>query len=292
VRGGNNVDWLYTKRSILQGTVAQDIRSLDDFDVIYTELSELLKSNATSWLFIQQMTHRHTLVLWANVQQNSRQHWLANYAMTATVADIVKRKRATLILHTPTDPAYLDWAKALGVKCIQTWLAFPFLGCKSTATKRHIPAIAGRQWKLSADRSEFDKLFKEAANSGIMVFEQADDCDVRLSKVSAACVLKLIPIMLKDDSTFWRAVTFGGKDCSIYAVAPIALDNEALILLVNVAGSNWTKFRHTWLQAWRSWAEKTREFWDEEILRERFKDEVGLLLPDSLVPIHHFPLIA
>jgi hypothetical protein len=34
-----------------------------------------------------------------------------------------------------------------------------------------------------------------------------------------------------------------------------------------------------------------REFWDERILRERFKDEVGLALPQDLTPIHHFCLL-
>jgi hypothetical protein len=63
------MNWLYTKRSILQGTVQQDIQSLDRFDVIYVELAELLHSNAKSWLFVQRMTSQHKLVLWVNVQQ-------------------------------------------------------------------------------------------------------------------------------------------------------------------------------------------------------------------------------
>jgi hypothetical protein len=53
------MNWLYTKRSILQGTVQQDIQSLDRFNVIYVELAELLHSNSKSWLFVQRMTSQH-----------------------------------------------------------------------------------------------------------------------------------------------------------------------------------------------------------------------------------------
>jgi hypothetical protein len=212
------MNWLYTKRSILQGTVQQDIQSLDRFDVIYVELAELLHSNAKSWLFVQRMTSQHKLVLWANVQQDSRSHWLAHFAMASTVADTVRRKKASLILHTPTDPIYLDWASKLGAKCIQTWLAFPF--ARQFEKVKRAPAVAGKQWRLTANGSAFDELLKEVANSGIMVFGQNDDADARLSKLAAASSLKHIPIMLKDESTFWRTVTLGGKDCSIYASVP------------------------------------------------------------------------
>jgi len=283
------MNWLYTKRSILQGTVQQDIQSLDKFDVIYVELGELLQSNSRSRLFVQKMTSHHKLVLWANVQQDSRPHWLAHFAMASTVADIVRRKKAGLILHTPTDPIYLDWASELGAKCIQTWLAFPF--ARQSGTVRRAPAIAGKQWRLTANGSAFDELLKETANSGIMVFGQNDDADARLSKLAAAISFKHIPIMLKDESTFWRTVTLGRKDCSVYASVPIALDEDAMTLLANAAMRNWKKFRRTWLQAWASWTEKMREFWDEQILRERFKDEVGLVLPQNLTPIHHLYLL-
>jgi hypothetical protein len=284
------VNWLYTKRSILQGTVQQDIESLDRFDVIYVELAELLRSNVKSWLFLQRMTNHHKLVLWANVQQDSNSHWLAYFAMASTVADIVRRRQASLILHTPTDPIYLDWARKLGAKCIQTWLAFPF--ARQFGKVRRAPAIAGKQWRLTANGSAFDELLKEAANSGIMVFGQNDDADARLGKLAAASSLKHIPIMLKDESTFWRTLTLGRKDYSIYASVPIALDEDAMTLLTNTAVKSWRKFRRTWLQAWSSWAEKMREFWDEQILRERFADEVELILPDDLTPIHHFYLQA
>ena len=283
------MNWLYTKRSILQGTVQQDIESLDRFDVIYVELAELLRSNVKSWLFLQRMTNHHKLVLWANVQQDSSSHWLAYFAMASTVADIVRRKKASLILHTPTDPIYLDWARKLGAKCIQTWIAFPF--ARQFGKVRRAPAIAGKQWRLTANGSAFDELLKEAANSGIMVFGRNDDADARLSKLAAASSLKHIPIMLRDESTFWRTVTLGRKDCSIYASVPIALDEDAMTLLTNIAVKSWRKFRRTWLQAWSSWAEKMREFWDEQILRERFADEVELILPDDLTPIHHFYLL-
>jgi len=283
------VNWLYTKRSILQGTAQQDIQSLDRFDVIYVELGELLESNSRSWLFVQRMTSHHRLVLWANVHQDSRPHWLAHFAMASTVADIVRRKKASLILHTPTDPIYLDWAGKLGAKCIQTWLAFPFT--RQSGTVKRAPVIAGKQWRLTANGSAFDGLLKEVANSGIMVFGQNDDADARLSKLAAASSLKHIPIMLKDESTFWRTVTLGGKDCSIYASVPLALDEDAMTLLTNAAMRSWRKFRRTWFQAWSSWAEKMREFWDEQILRERFKDEVGLILPQDPTPIHHFCLL-
>jgi hypothetical protein len=283
------MNWLYTKRSILQGTIQQDIQSLDKFDVIYAELAELLHSNAKSWLFVQRMTNQHKLVLWVNVQRVSRSHWLAHFAMASTVADIVRRKKASLILHTPTDPIYLDWASELGAKCIQTWLAFPFAGRFEKV--RRAPAIAGKQWRLTANGSAFDELLKETANSGIMVFGQNDDADARLSKLAAAISFKHIPIMLKDESTFWQTVTLGGKDCSIYASVPLALDEDAMTLLTNAAMRSWRKFRRTWLQAWTSWAEKMREFWDERILRERFKDEVELTLPQDLTPIHHFYLL-
>jgi hypothetical protein len=284
------MNWLYTKRSILQGTVQQDIQSLDRFDVIYVELAELLQSNSRSWLFVRRMTSHHRLVLWANVQQDSRSHWLAYFAMASTVADIVRRKKASLILHAPTDPIYLDWARKLGAKCIQTWLAFPF--ARQFEKVKRAPAIAGKQWRLNANGSAFDKLLKEAANSGIMVFGQNDDADAMLSKLAAAGSLKHIPIMLKDESSFWRTVTLGGKDYSIYASVPLALDEDAMTLLTNTAVKSWRKFRRTWLQAWSSWAEKMREFWDERILRERFADEVELILPDDLTPIHHFYLQA
>jgi hypothetical protein len=284
------MNWLYTKRSILQGTVQQDIQSLDRFDVIYVELGELLQSNSRSWLFVQKMTSHHRLVLWANVQQDSRPHWLAHFAMVSTVADIVRRKKASLVLHTPTDPIYLDWASKLGAKCIQTWLAFPF--ARQSGTVKRALVIAGKQWRLTANGSAFDELLKEVANSGIMVFGQNDDADARLSKLAAAISFKHIPIMLKDESTFWLTVTLGGKDCSVYASVPIALDEDAMTLLANAAIRNWRKFRQTWLQAWTSWAEKMREFWDERILRERFKDEVGLILPQNLTPIHHFYLLS
>jgi hypothetical protein len=283
------MNWLYTKRSILQGTIQQDIQSLDRFDVIYAELAELLHSNAKSWLFVQRMTSQHKLVLWVNVQLDSRSHWLAHFAMASTVADIVRRKKASLILHTPTDPIYLDWASELGAKCIQTWIAFPF--ARQSGTVKRAPVIAGKQWKLTTNGSAFNELLKEVANSGIIVFGQNDDADARLSKLAAASSLKHIPIMLKDDSTFWRTVTLGGKDCSVYASVPIALDQDATTLLTNTAVKSWRKFRRTWLQAWTSWAEKMREFWDERILRERFADEVGLILPDDLTPIHHFYLL-
>jgi len=283
------MNWLYTKRSSLQGTIQQDIQSLDRFDVIYAELAELLHSNAKSWLFVQRMTSQHKLVLWVNVQLDSRSHWLAHFAMASTVADIVRRKKASLILHTPTDPIYLDWAHKLGAKCIQTWLAFPF--ARQFEKVKRAPAIAGKQWRLTANGSAFDELLKEVANSGIMVFLQNDDADARLSKLAAASSLKHIPIMLKDGSTFWRTVTLGRKDCSIYASVPLALDEDAMTLLTNTAVKNWKKFRRTWLQAWTSWAEKMREFWDERILQERFKDEVGLTLPQDLTPIHHFCLV-
>jgi len=284
------MNWLYTKRSSLQGTIQQDIRSLDRFDVIYVELSELLQSNSRSWLFVQKMTSHHRLVLWANVQQDSRSHWLAYFAMASTVADIVRRRQASLILHAPTDTIYLDWASKLGAKCIQTWLAFPF--ARQFEKVRRAPAIAGKQWRLTANGSAFEELLKETANSGIMVFCQNDDADTRLSKLAAASSLKHIPIMLKDESTFWRTVTLGGKDCSIYASVPLALDEDAMTLLTNTAIKSWRRFRRTWLQAWTSWAEKMREFWDERILRERFADEVELILPDDLTPIHHFYLQA
>jgi hypothetical protein len=283
------MNWLYTKRSILQGTVQQDIQSLDRFDVIYVELAELLHSNAKSWLFVQRMTSQHKLVLWVNVQQDLRSHWLAYFAMASTVSDIVRRKKASLILHAPTDQTYLDWASKLGAKCIQTWLAFPF--ARQFEKVKRAPAIAGKQWRLTANGSAFDELLKEVANSGIMVFGQNDDADARLSKLAAAGSLKHIPIMLKDESSFWRTVTLGGKDCSIYASVPIALDEDAMTLLTNAAMRNWRKFRRTWLPAWTSWTEKMREFWDEQILRERFKDEVGLILPQNLTPIHHFCLL-
>jgi hypothetical protein len=283
------MNWLYTKRSILQGTVQQDIQSLDRFDVIYVELAELLHSNAKSWLFVQRMTSQHKLVLWVNVQQDLRSHWLAYFAMASTVSDIVRRKKASLILHAPTDPIYLDWASKLGAKCIQTWLAFPF--ARQFEKVRRAPAVAEKQWRLTANGSAFDELLKEVANSGIMVFGQNDDADARLSKLAAASSLKHIPIMLKDESSFWRTVTLGGNDCSIYASVPIALDEDAMTLLTNAAMRNWRKFRRTWLQAWTSWTEKMREFWDEQILRERFKDEVGLILPQNLIPIHHFCLL-
>jgi hypothetical protein len=78
----------------------------------------------------------------------------------------------------------------------------------------------------------------------------------------------------------------GGKDCSIYASIPLALDEDAMTLLINAAKSNWRKFRRAWLQAWLSWTEKMREFWNERILRERFRDEVRLILPRDLTPIH------
>jgi hypothetical protein len=235
------MNWLYTKRSILQGTIQQDIQSLDTFDVIYVELAELLQSNSRSWLFVQKMTSHHRLVLWANVQLDSRSHWLAHFAMASTVADIVRRKKASLILHAPTDPIYLDWASELGAKCIQTWLAFPF--AKPFQKVRRAPATAGKQWKLTANGSAFDELLKEVANSGIMVFGQNDDADARLSKLAAASSLKHIPIMLKDESTFWRTVTLGRKDCSIYASVPLALDPDAITLLTNTAVKNWRKFR-------------------------------------------------
>jgi hypothetical protein len=283
------MNWLYTKRSILQGTVQQDIESLDRSDVIYAELSELLRSNAKSWLLLQRMTSQHKLVLWINVQRDSHSHWLAHFAMASTVADIVRRKKASLVLHTPTDPIYLDWASKLGAKCIQTWLAFPFV--RQSGTVERTPVIAGKGWKLTASGSAFDELLKEVANSGIMVFGQNDEADARLSKLAAASSFKHIPIMLKDESTFWRTVTLGGKDCSIYASIPIALDQDATTLLTNTAVKSWRKFRRTWLQAWTSWAEKMREFWDERILRERFADEVELILPDDLTPIHHFYLL-
>jgi hypothetical protein len=283
------MNWLYTKRSILQGTVQQDIQSLDRFDVIYVELAELLQSNSKSWLFVQRMTSQHKLVLWANVQRDSRSHWLAHFAMASTVADIVGRKRASLILHTPTDPIYLDWASELGAKCIQTWLAFPF--AKQFARAKCVPSVAGRQWSLTANGSAFDGLLKETANSGIMIFGQNDGADVRLSKLAAASSFRHIPIMLKDESTFWRTVTLGGKDCSIYASVPLALDKDAMTLLANAATRNWRKFRRTWIQAWTSWTDKMRAFWDERILRERFADEVGLNLFDDLTPIHHFYLL-
>jgi hypothetical protein len=283
------MNWLYTKRSILQGTVQQDIQSLDRFDVIYVELAELLRSNSRSWLFLQRMTHHHRLVLWANVQQDSRSHWLAYFAMASTVAGIVRRKKASLILHAPTDPIYLDWASELGAKCIQTWLAFPF--ARQFEKVKRAPAIAGRQWSLTANGSAFDGLLKETANSGIMVFGQNDDADAKLSKLAAASSLRHIPIMLKDESTFWRTVTLGGKDCSIYASVPLALDEDAMTLLTNAAMRSWQRFRRTWLQPWTSWTEKMREFWDERILRERFADEVELILPDDLTPIHHFYLL-
>jgi hypothetical protein len=285
----SSVNWLYTKRSILQGTVQQDIESLDRFDVIYVEPAELLRSNVKSWLFLQRMMHHQRLVLWANVQQDSSSHWLAYFAMASTVADIVRRRQASLILHTPTDPIYLDWAKEMGAKCVQSWLAFPF--ARQFEKVKRAPAIAGKQWRLTANGSVFDELLKEAANSGIMVFGQNDDVDARLSKLAAASSLRHIPIMLKDESTFWRIVTHGGKDCSIYASVPLALDEDAMTLLTNTAVKSWRKFRRTWLQAWSSWAEKMREFWDEQILRERFADEVGLILPDDLTPIHHFYLL-
>jgi hypothetical protein len=64
-----------------------------------------------------------------------------------------------------------------------------------------------------------------------------------------------------------------------------------MTLLTNTAVKGWRKFRQTWLQAWTSWTEKMREFWDERILRERFKDEVELTLPQDLTPIHHFYLL-
>ena len=265
------------------------MQALDRFDVIYAELAELLHSNAKSWLFVQRMTNQHKLVLWVNVQRDSRSHWLAYFAMASTVADIVRRKKASLILHTPTDPIYLDWASKLGAKCIQTWLAFPF--ARQFQKVRRAPAIAEKQWRLTANGSAFDELLKEVANSGIMVFGQNDDADVRLSKLAAAISFRHIPIMLKDESTFWRTVTLGGKDCSIYASVPLALDEDAMILLTNAAMRSWRKFRRTWLQAWTSWAEKMREFWDEHILRERFADEVGLILPDDPTPIHHFCLL-
>ena len=284
------MNWLYTKRSILQGTIQQDIQSLDRFDVIYVELGELLQSNSRSWLFVQRMTNHHRLVLWANVQQDSRPQWLAHFAMASTVADIARRKKASLILHAPTDPIYLDWASKLGAKCIQTWLAFPF--ARQFEKVKHAPAVAGKQWRLTANGSAFDELLKETANSGIMVFGQNDDADARLSKLAAASSFRHIPIMLKDESTFWRTVTLGRKDCSIYASVPLALDQDAMTLLINTAVKSWRKFRRTWLQAWSSWAEKMREFWDERILRERFADEVGLILPDDLTPIHHFYLQA
>jgi hypothetical protein len=283
------MNWLYTKRSILQGTVQQDIQSLDRFDVIYAELAELLHSNAKSWLFVQRMTSQHELVLWVNVQLDSRSHWLAHFAMASTVADIVRHKKASLILHTPTDPIYLDWASELGAKCIQTWLAFPF--ARQFAKVKRAPAAAGKQWRLTANGSAFEELLKETANSGIMVFGQNDDADARLSKLAAAISFRHIPIMLKDESTFWRTVTLGRKDCSIYASVPLALDEDAMTLLTNAAMRSWQKFRRTWLQAWTSWTEKMREFWDERILRERFADEVGLILPDDLTPIHHFYLL-
>jgi hypothetical protein len=283
------MNWLYTKRSILQGTIQQDIQSLDRFDVIYAELAELLHSNAKSWLFVQRMTSQHKLVLWVNVQLDSRSHWLAHFAMASTVADIVRRKKASLILHTPTDPIYLDWASELGAKCIQTWLAFPF--ARQFAKVKRAPAAAGKQWRLTANGSAFEELLKETANSGIMVFGQNDDADARLSKLAAAISFRHISIMLKDESTFWRTVTLGGKDCSIYASVPIASDEDAMTLLANTAVKSWRKFRRTWLQAWTSWAEKMREFWDERILRERFKDKVELTLPQDLTPIHHFYLL-
>jgi hypothetical protein len=273
----------------LQGTVQQDIQSLDRFDVIYVELAELLHSNAKSWLFVQRMTSQHKLVLWVNVQQDSRSHWLAYLAMASTVADTVRRKKASLILHTPTDPIYLDWASKLGAKCIQTWLAFPF--ARQFEKVKRAPAVAGKQWRLTANGSAFDGLLKETANSGIMVFGQNDDADAMLSKLAAAGSLKHIPIMLKDEGTFWRTVTLGGKDCSIYASVPLVLDEDAMTLLTNAAMRSWRKFRRAWLQAWASWTEKMREFWDERILRERFKDEVGLILPQNLTPIHHFCLL-
>ena len=283
------MNWLYTKRSILQGTIQQDIQSLDTFDVIYAELAELLHSNAKSWLFLQRITSQHKLVLWVNVQRDSHSHWLAHFAMASTVADIVRRKKASLILHTPTDPIYLDWARKLGAKCVQTWLAFPF--ARQFEKVKRAPTVAGKQWRLTANGSAFDELLKEVANSSIMVFGQNDDADARLSKLAAAGSLKHIPIMLKDESSFWRTVTLGGKDCSIYASVPLALDEDAMTLLTNTAIKSWRRFRRTWLQAWTSWAEKIREFWDERILRERFKDEVGLALPQDLTPIHHFCLL-
>jgi hypothetical protein len=283
------MNWLYTKRSILQGTVQQDIQSLDRFDVIYFELAELLHSNSKSWLFVQRMTSQHRLVLWANVQRDSRSNWLAHFAMASTVADIVRRRKASLILHTPTDPIYLDWSRKLVAKCIQTWLAFPFAGRFEKV--RRAPAIAGKQWRLTANGSAFEELLKETANSGIMVFGQNDDADARLSKLAAAISFRHVPIMLKDESTFWRTVTLGRKDCSIYASVPLALDEDAMTLLTNAAMRSWRKFRRTCLQAWTSWTEKMREFWDERILRERFADEVGLILPDDLTPIHHFYLL-
>jgi len=238
---------------------------------------------------VQRMTNPDKLVLLVNGQRVSRSHWLAHFAMASTVADIVRRKKASLILHTPTDPIYLDWASELGAKCIQTWLAFPFAGRFEKV--RRAPAIAGKQWSLTANGSAFDELLKETANSGIMVFGQNDDADARLSKLAAAISFKHIPIMLKDESTFWKTVTLGGKDCSIYASVPLALDEDAMTLLTNAAMRSWRKFRRTWLQAWTSWAEKMREFWDERILRERFKDEVELTLPQDLTPIHHFYLL-
>jgi hypothetical protein len=129
------------------------------------------------------MTSQHKLVLWVNVQQGFA------FALACAIsrwlrlsADIVRRKRSSLILHAPTDPIYLDWASKLGAKCIQTWLAFPF--ARQFEKVKLAPAVAGRQWRLTANGSAFDELLKEAANSGIMVFGQNDDADAMLSKLA------------------------------------------------------------------------------------------------------------
>ena len=290
-RGEQALNWLYTKRSILCGTMMQDIQAIDKFNVIYIELAELLRSNAKAWLFIQRMTGMHTLVLWASVKNDRKSDWLANFAMAKTVARAVKHRKADLILHTPTDPIYSDWAKELGVPCIQTWLAFPF--ARSVApVKRSLPIIADCRWDLNANGSFFRRMLTEVANASIVPLRPSESSDIRLSKLAAASILQQIPIMLKDDSTFWRTITLGKTDCSIYASAPIAFDEDGMMLLERVSRSDWKEFKRAWIKAWSLWAERMREFWDEEILRERFKDEVGLTLPPDLTPIHHFYLLA
>ena len=284
------MNWLFTKRSVLMGNVQKDLDSLEKFDVIYTELSELLSGNGLSWLFVQNLKPHHTLVLWINVQRDIRSHWLANFGMANIVNEKVRLRRANLILHTPTDPIYLDWAQEFKVKCVQTWLAFPFARRLEWRSRTH-PEATGTHWSFNLRRREFELLMRELDSTGIIIFGLNDNSDCMLSKLAAAAILRHIPAMIKDDSsTFWRTVTLGGKDCSIYASAPIAFDESSLSLLLCVGRSNWTRFRKTWIKPWISWVTKMQEFWHEQEVSEKFKEVFGRDLFLDWAALHHFYL--
>jgi len=284
------MNWLFTKRSTLKGTVESDIASIDQFEVIYSELPEF-RRNGHAWLFLRHLKPQHTLVLWTSVRHNRRSHWLRNFEKVKAIAETVRKSKADLILHSPTDPIYLDWAKELKVKCIQTWLAFPFAR-RFEWRSRAYPIPTGMRWSFTVKGRKFESFLKELDSAGIMVFGLNDDIDSMLSKLAAASILRQIPIMVRDDDNpFWRAVTFGGKDCSIYASAPIAFDEDSMSLLLEAGKRSWRRFWKTWINTWLTWTAKMQEFWHEQYVREKFKEVFGReLFFLDWAAMHHFYL--